>query len=120
MYRVNIPTNPKFLLDLAAKILKKHTELAAESPLNALESNTWTVNGPKVAEGLLKHQQAEEWSKLAEEATKQRNLHAADLKESVKATRDLLLGIYRENPKKLGEFGFDISYSTRTSKKKEV
>lgn len=120
MYRVNIPSNPEELFDLAAKILKKHTELGVSSPLKALVSHTWTKNGPKVVEGLAKHQQAEEWSRFAEEATKQRNLLLGEITESVKASRDLLLGVCRENPKTLGEFGFEVNDSTRADKKAVV
>lgn len=41
----------------------------------------------------------------------------AGITESVKASRDLLLGVYRETPKSLGEFGFEVDDSARATKK---
>lgn len=38
-YRVNIPKNAEELLDLAAKVYQKHTDLAAASPLGAMVSH---------------------------------------------------------------------------------
>ena len=47
-YRVTIPKNAEELLDLAAKVYKKHTDLGTASPLNAMVSHKWTDNGPNV------------------------------------------------------------------------
>jgi len=120
LYRVKIPTNPEELLNLGSNILKRHTELGDSSPLNTLIANSWAVNGPKVAEGIIKHQNAMELSRKAEVATKERNILLPDITESIKASRDLLLGVYRDNPKKLSEFGFEVSNSTRAVKKKQA
>jgi len=40
--------------------------------------------------------------------------------ESIKSTRDLLLGIYRDNPKELGQWGFEVDDSVRAAAKKQV
>jgi hypothetical protein len=45
--KIVIPANPEELLDLASKVYKKHTTDATKSPLTALQSHTWTTNGPK-------------------------------------------------------------------------
>lgn len=116
-YRVAIPKNAEELLDLAGNVLKKHTELATASPLNSMVSHSWTDNGPKVATCQDLHKQAEEFARQAEEAYRQRDLLLGEVKESVLASRDLLLGVYRETPKKLGEFGFEVDDTVRAAKK---
>lgn len=119
-FRVEIPVNPKDLIDLAALVYKKHTDLGTNSPLNALISHKWSDQGSKVAEAALLHNQAEELKRQSEEATSKRNLLLADIGEMVKASRDLLEGVYRENPRTLGEFGFNVSESAHKSTKKQA
>lgn len=116
-YRVNIPKNTEELLDLATKVYQKHTDLATASPLNAMVSHKWSDNGPNVAPCLQLHKQAEDLKRQAEEAYRQRDLMLAGITESVKASRDLLLGVYRETPKSLGEYGFEVDDSARAAKK---
>ena len=115
--RVNIPKNAEELLDLAGSVYKKHTDLATASPLSAMVSHKWADNGPKVAPCLQLHKQAEELKRQAEEAYRQRDLMLGGITESVKASRDLLLGVYRETPKTLGEYGFEVDDSARAAKK---
>jgi hypothetical protein len=117
-YRVIIPKNAEELLDLAAKVYQKHTSQAAASPLNAMVSHKWVDNGPNVAPCLQLHRQAEELNRQAEEAYRQRDLLLSEISESVKASRDLLLGAYRQTPKVLGEYGFEVDDSARAAKVK--
>ena len=119
-YRVEIPINPKELIDLAALVYNKHTELGPDSPLNALESHKWSDHGPKVAEAAQLHKQAEELKRQSEEATSKCNLLLGGIGETVKASRDLLQGVYRENPRTLGQFGFNVSESVRKNTKKQA
>ena len=114
-YRVNIPTNPKELLDLATQVYQKHTDLGTESPLNTLVSHSWTENGSKVAEAVALNKQAEELKRQSEEANGKRNLLLADIENSVKASRDLLQGVYRETTRTLSQFGFDVIESVRST-----
>lgn len=118
-YRVVIPTNAEELLDLARLVYAKHVEMAAALPLNIMVSHKWADNGPKVDPCLQLHYKAEELQRQAEEAYKERNLILSELNESVKASRDLLLGVYRETPKTLGEFGFEVNDSVKAPKKKQ-
>ena len=118
LYRIVIPNNAEELLDLATNVYNKHNELGAASPLNAMVSHKWTDNGPKVATCLTLHKQAEELKRQAEETYRQRDLLLAGITESVKASRDVLLGVYRETPKTLGEYGFQVDDTARASKKK--
>ena len=118
LYRVVIPNNAEELLDLATNVYNKHNELGAASPLNAMVSHKWTDNGPQVATCLTLHKQAEELKRQAEETYRQRDLLLAGITESVKASRDVLLGVYRETPKTHGEYGFQVDDTARASKKK--
>jgi len=116
--RVNIPKNPAQKLDLASKIYAKHSSMSDASLLNALQSHTWTANGPEVANAQTLHQQAEEYNRQAEEAYRKRDLLLSEIDESIKSTRDLLLGIYRDNPKELGQWGFEVDDTARSAVKK--
>ena len=111
-YRIVIPTSAKSLISLAESVYKKHQAVGAQSPLSSLVKNSWETNGPKIAEALLLHNQAEELKRQSENLNKQRDLLLAEVKESVKASRDVLLGIYRENPRELGEWGFEVNSSS--------
>ncbi len=113
---VVIPTNPAQELDLAKKVYAKHTAMAATSPLNALQTHTWAVNGPQVANALTLHAQAEDLARQAEEAYRKRDILLAEIDHSLKASRDLLLGVYRDNPKILGEWGFEVNDAVRAKK----
>ncbi|MEI7597445.1 MAG: hypothetical protein WCK02_16980 [Bacteroidota bacterium] len=107
--RVVISRNAEEALDLAAKIYKKHQLMANTSPLNAMQNHTWAVNGPQVANALSAHQQAEEYKRLAEETYRKRDLLMAEITESIKSSRDILLGVYRDNTKIMGEWGFEVN-----------
>ncbi len=117
--RVIIPKNPSLKLDLASRIYTKHISMADVSPLNALQSHTWAVNGPEVANAQTLNQQAEDFQRQAELAYRNRDILLAEIDESIKSTRDLLLGIYRDNPKELGQWGFEVDDSVRSGLKKE-
>jgi cell division protein ZapA (FtsZ GTPase activity inhibitor) len=106
--RVNVPTNPEQLLALAQRVYDKHSELGEQSPLSTMVSHSWTANGAKIAQCLAYHKQAEEAKRQMEELYRQRDLLLSGIKESVKASRDILQGVYRENQKTLGDFGFNI------------
>jgi hypothetical protein len=117
MIRVDIPKNAEELLDLAAQVYKKHLELGPSSPLNSMVSHKWLDNGPQVLPCLELHKKAEELNRQAEEAYRQRDLVLNEIKESVLASRDVLLGVYRETPKVLGEYGFEVNDSVKATVK---
>lgn len=117
--RVIIPKNPAQKLDLASRIYAKHISMEATSPLNALQNHTWAVNGPEVANAQTLNQQAEDFQRQAELAYRNRDILLAEIDESIKSTRDLLLGIYRDNPKELGQWGFEVDDSVRMAAKQQ-
>jgi len=117
-YRVEIPTNPTELIDLADKVYKKHTELGTESPLNAMASHKWSDNGAKVAQAAALDKQAQDLKKQSEEAINKRNALLPDIENSVKGSRDVLQGVYRETPRTLAQFGFEVIESVHAAAKK--
>ena len=116
-YRIVIPTSASGLLKLAEDVYKKHQADADKSPLKAMQNHSWETNGPKISEALQLHVQAEELRKQAENLNKKRDLLLNVVKESVKGSRDILMGIYRENPKELGNWGYEVNASVSKSKK---
>ena len=116
--RVDIPNNPSQKLDLAGRIYAKHTADAENSLLNAMQTHKWEANGPEVANALSLHQQAEDLQRQANLAYRKRDLLLSEIDESIKSSRDLLLGIFRDNPKELSQWGFDVSDTPKAAAKK--
>lgn len=114
--RVVIPSNPGELLDLAKKVSDKHIADAANSPLNALVDNKWSVTQPFIAPALAKHKEAEDLKKKMEEAYKERDKHIGEIEDSLKASRDVLMGINKKNPKVLGQWGFVVNETVKAVK----
>jgi hypothetical protein len=116
--RVNIPVNVAQRLQLAARIYAKHQELGSASPLTMLQSNSWASNGPVVSTAQGFQREAEELQRKLEQAYEQRDLLLAKIDESIKASRDALLAVYRDNPRALGDWGFTIDDTPRSTKTK--
>jgi len=74
----------------------------------------WT----RVANALTLHQQAEDLQRQADLAYRKRDLLMNEIDQSIKSTRDLLIGIYHDNPKELTQWGFDVSDSPKAAAKK--
>lgn len=116
--RVDIPANASDRLNLAGRIYARHTSDGASSLLNSLQSHKWETNGPEVTNALSLHQQAEEFQRQANLAYRKRDLLLDEITESVKSSRDLLLGVFHDNPKELSQWGFDVSDSAKAAAKK--
>lgn len=115
--RVEIPENPKSLLDLAAEILKHHTELGEKSPLNVIEKDNWTTEGPNVKLCLDKHNEAEDLKANMEKAYKDRDVMLEGIIKTVKASRDVLTGAYHDNMKRMSDWGFIVYESVKPTEK---
>ncbi len=115
--RISIPTNPADRLTLAEKIYAKHQADGDASPLKAITSHSWDSNGPRISTGLDFHKDAEDLKAKSELTYRKRDLEVSEVDESIKASRDLLLGIYRDNPKELSQWGFSVSDTPRAAKK---
>lgn len=117
--RVDIPSNPSERLNLSARIYAKHLADGDKSPLNALLTHRWEDNGPLVAVAQTHNSQAEDLQRQANLEYRKRDLSQQEIDESVKSSRDLLLGIFRDNPKELSQWGFDVSDTPKATKKQE-
>ena len=117
--RIVIPRNVGELLALATLIFNKHLMDGSASPLYALTEDNWDEYGPKIQEAQLKHNEAEEYMRKAEQAYRERDRLIGDLRGLVKRTRDLLKTIFSKTPKKLGEWGFIVNDTPRGGKPKE-
>lgn len=107
--RVGIPINVQESLKLADIIKKKHLADGEQSPLNSLLDHSWAVAGPQLETCLQHHLRAEELRRQMELAYRERDALLKPISETVRASRDLLMGVYRSTPKRLGEWGFNVS-----------
>lgn len=114
--RVKRPANPKELLDLANVVYQKHTSDGAASLLNNLDGNIWDTVGLTVVVASAKHQEAEDYKRKMEEAYRERDRYLPTITEAVNASSALLKAVHRQNPKRLGEWGFNIDDSIPAKK----
>ena len=108
-------------------VLKKHTELGENSPLNGLDLETFAA---KLNDGISKRAQAQNLHEQAELLNQQAGLSmGVDKSQNTKTTgtvystltsaRDILLGLNRGQERKLTEWGFDVVISNATNNKTE-
>lgn len=116
--RVVIPTNIGELLKLATRIYNKHLADGKSSLLHSLSDYQWNEVGPNLELAAAKHEEAEELTRRAEIAYRERDRLMGDVPGLIRATRDLLKGVFSKSPKKLGEWGFEVNDSPRLGKAK--
>lgn len=116
--RIKIPIKPVEIIALAKRVDVKHLADGTSSPLNIMQTNSWGTVGPIATECMNIHLEAEEYSRKAEELYDKRDTMLKQIDDAVKASRDLLIGLYRNEPKKLGEWGFEVDDSPRQPKAK--
>lgn len=114
--RIRRPASPKKLLDLATAIYQKHLNDGPSSPLYHLTGTNWDEIGPKVTTAATLHQSAEEHKRKMEEAYRERDRYLPTITEAVNASSALLKAVHRQNPKRLGEWGFNIDDSIPAKK----
>jgi hypothetical protein len=107
--KIRISRNVQEVIEQAQLLINKHNTDAQASVLNALQDTNWTDVNTKVGNCLAHHLRAEELKRQMELAYRERDLLLMPITETVKASRDLLLGVFRANPKKLGDWGFKVS-----------
>jgi len=121
MARVNIPRNPDDLIALAKSIGAKHAADAAASPLAALNMADL---GAKAATADTQNLASAKAYRDGELATQNRDLALGADKTTqgtvnyyVSSVRDVLLGLYKGNEQKLGEWGFMVDQSAQAGAK---
>lgn len=116
--RIVIPTNVGELLKLATRIYKKHLADGKNSVLRNLTDYNWDEVGPNLELAAAKHEEAEDLKRRAELAYRERDRLMGDIPGLIRATRDLLKGIFSKTIKKLIEWGFEVNDTPRPSKPK--
>lgn len=118
--RVEIPRNINELLVLANKVNTKHNIDGSASILNNMVDQNWNTIASKLQQCELFHNQAETLKSQMEMIYRQRDALLPEINSIVKDTRSFLKGVYSKNPKKLGEWGYQIDDTMPTSKKTPV
>lgn len=109
LVRVDIPSDPSEAIVLLGKVEAKHKSLGDASPLKGME---WVDNiSPALARAAEHDALADQFRSDAERETGTRNKEMPAVKEALRGARDVLLGLYRSNPKMLVDFGYDVSDS---------
>ena len=119
MARVNIPKNPDALIALAQSITEKHTADGANSPLAGLNMADFTA---KTTTADTQNQTSAKLYRDAETATENRDLAlgydkstAGSVNYYIAAARDILLGVYKGNEQRLGDWGFEVNQSAKSN-----
>ena len=114
MARINIPTNIDEKLALAAKVYAKHQADGASSPVGGLG---WAQTGPTIASTQKLRSDAVDLKRQSEQKNEQAANAAAPIDDIVRRARDVLLGLYRDNPRKLADWGFNVDDSPQPAAK---
>jgi len=117
--RVPISPNPKKMLTMAADVYKKHEDEGTSSPLLILDGTDWKVIGPTIERALALHNEAEKLKGRMEAAYRERDLLIAPISKGLKASRNLLKAINKDNPRRLANWGFEVVDSVRKVKGKK-
>lgn len=118
--QVEIPRNPDKLTSLAGEILKKHEDDSDTSLLTVFAMAAFRELNESAARKL---SEANAANRNKEKATQARNLALGTAKGQttktpgtvsyiVRSIRDILLGIYRGQEQKLGDWGFEVNFNT--------
>lgn len=119
IFRVKLTPNADYLMPLVVSILEKHTADGANSPLLHLPM---AVLQSKADAAGAKHTEMLQKKRDSELATEKRNLligynptvraFSTQIEDTllfyIASVRDVLIGRYRENPRKLGDWGFTV------------
>jgi hypothetical protein len=114
--RIEIPINISDKLDLAKKVNEKTLALGTLSPLASLD---WITQGPNIAIAIEVHNEAEDLRRKMEKLYEQRDILLYPIDDLLKQSRDLLKAVYRKEPFKIGDFGYNVNSTPPKSNKKK-
>ncbi len=106
MAKIVLPRNPQKILELAQKITDKHVADGGSSPLAPIITGDIQQI---ITDGLQLNNLADELEKQMEKAYKDRDAKVNEALKIIKRSRDLLKGIYSDNLKQLGDYGFTVN-----------
>lgn len=110
-FKVIIPRNTRDLIALMALVSAKHTADGAASKIAGLEEMDWTTAAARIALLQTKQDEADALRRKAEKLQGEIDLQKAWMDNGLRATRDVLLGHFRSNPKALGDYGYTVNAS---------
>ena len=112
--RIEVPRNPKEKIELSRRIYDADHALGNASPLASID---WTSQDANIAKAIELHNKAEVLTRELEKIYKERDTLLVVIDDLVKQSRDVLKGVYRKEPFKLGEFGFNVNSTPQKPKK---
>lgn len=115
MPRVEIPKRPLELIDLAEKVYAKHQSDADNSALKPLP---WTEVSVTLSQAEELHIKAEKLKREMDQVYEERDKLLKPIEEIVKSSRDILIGVHKKQPKKLGEWGYIVIESPKNTGEK--
>ena len=112
--RVMLSKKVNGILSLAEKVYRKHVAEAGNSPLKTLADFNWDIIGPRIEAIKAIHEESESLKRRSEELIKDRNNNLSELEDCLRSSKNLLKSIYSKNPKRMGEWGFDVKDSGKS------
>jgi len=112
--RVTVSQKVNEVLSLADKVYRKHVAEGGNSPLKTLADFNWDTIGPGIEAIKALHEESETLKRRSEELVKERNMRLSELKDSLRSSKNLLKSVYSKNPKRMGEWGFDVIDSPKS------
>ena len=104
--RVKIPMqNAKALLILAKRVREKHL---ADGEASLLKPLNWQVVSPIIDQAVAADEEAERLKREKVMKYQQRDVRLQPLLTLLRSSRDILGGVYTDEMKRLGEWGFDV------------
>jgi hypothetical protein len=110
--RVTIPSDPTVAIALLGTVKAKHEALGAASPLAGLK---WDKIGPAHASAEQHDGEAEKAKKVMEREFRARDVDMPAVMQALRDSRDVLLAVNSDNPKALGDYGYEVDDSPRAA-----
>ena len=117
--RIVYPRSAKGILELAAKVFKKHQLDGTTSILRMLEDINVDDVGPTIEQARLLHERAEELRQLSEQAYRDRDNLLSDIEKMVRDSSQLIKIMNRSNSKRVGDWGYTVDDSIQEKKTKK-
>lgn len=113
---MSIPRKKRDLITLAQRVYTKHQLDAEKSKLSVLD---WSTFNEKIEQALVMQETAENLARKSKLTTQQCDLLLNDIHMHLCNSRDVLTGVFKSEMKKLGDWGYNVIESSRTTKQKD-
>jgi hypothetical protein len=114
--RINIPVPPSELIGLCQAVAAEHKDQGKNSPLSILD---WEKIDPTIAEAKEVDAKITDLNRELEQLTERRRTLVDTpngLADFARQSRDILSGVFRNEIKKLGDFGFEVTDSPKAKR----